>query len=58
MNSRKKLESMSDEELNRLLPLGLDIVDYTPDYTKNIEENLEIIRSRKIETILAQQAHV
>lgn len=50
--SRNQLEKMNDEELNKLLPEGLDIIDYTPDYTKSSEENREIIRQRKIEAIL------
>lgn len=30
-------------------PIGLDLVDYTPDYTKSLEDNEEIIRKREAE---------
>ena len=50
--SRKELENMTDEELDKLLPTGLDVVDQMPDYTKSVEENKEIIRERKIKAIL------
>ena len=52
MKSREELERMTDEELDKLLPIGLDIVEQMPDYTKTIEENQRIVRERKIETIL------
>lgn len=49
---KSKLENMDNEELDRLLPEGLDIVDQTPDYSKSVEDNQEIVRQRKIEAIL------
>lgn len=52
MKSREELEKLSDQELNELLPIGLDIIDDMPDYTKTIEENQKIFRERKIEAIL------
>ena len=52
MKSRAELERMTDEELDKLLPVGLDIVEQMPDYTKTVEENKEIIRERKIKAIL------
>lgn len=52
MKSREELEKMTDEELDKLLPVGLDIIDDMPDYTKTIEENQKIFRERKIEAIL------
>lgn len=52
MKSREELENLSDQELNELLPIGLDIIDDMPDYTKTTEENQKIIRERKIKAIL------
>lgn len=49
---REQLEKMNDEELDKLLPEGLDIVEHTPDYTKSVEENKDIARKRKIKVIL------
>lgn len=34
---------------NKKQPIGFDLVDYTPDYTKSLEENKEIIRQREAE---------
>lgn len=50
--SREELEKLTDEELDELMPIGLDGIDYMPDYTKSVEENDKIIRQRKIEAIL------
>lgn len=52
MKGREGLERMTDEELDKLLPIGLDIIDQMPDYTKTVEENQKSIRERKIEAIL------
>ena len=52
-----ELEKLSDNELDELLPIGLDIIDYCPDYFKSVEENAEILRQKKIKAILAIKSH-
>lgn len=54
MKSREELEKMTDEELDKLLPVGLDVASYEPDYTKTKEEEAKKLREEKIKIILEE----
>lgn len=54
MKSREELEKMTDEELDELLPVGLDVASYEPDFTKTKEEEAQQLREEKIKIILEE----